>query len=373
MKLLFVVTEDWYFHSHRLPLAMAAKARGLDVAIATRVHAHRELIEAQGIRVIPLEKLIRSSLNPFRELQAVVELYSVIGRERPDIVHSVAIKPVIYSSVVNIIRNVPSRVNALGGLGFAFSSRNFRAKILRSAIIQMFRLLLKRRGTSVIVQNKEDLQVMTGICGLDQAQVHLIRGAGVDLTSYRPIAAPAGAPVVMLASRMLWDKGVGEFVEAAKILRNQGVVARFVLVGKPDGENPASVKEQQLLEWHNEQAIEWWGYRADMPQTLSEASIVCLPTYYGEGVPKILIEAMACGRAIVTTDTPGCRDLIPDGQNGILIQPRDTADLANAIKAILTDDAKRQGFGIEGRRLAETDFSLSGVIDETFRIYGISS
>ncbi|WP_315858316.1 glycosyltransferase family 4 protein [Rhizobium leguminosarum] len=371
--MLFFVTEDWYFHSHRLPLAVAAIAKGCEVVVATRVTNHQEKIEKEGIRVVPLRRLVRSSLNPFQELCAIAELYSVVVREKPDVIHNVAMKPVLYGSVVAMVTGVSRRINALGGLGFVFSSQNLQARVLRRFIISLFHYLLNRRGTAVIVQNKEDYDVVTRACAVDEARVHLIPGAGVDLNMYVPMPLAMTEPVVMLASRMIWDKGINEFVEAAKLLRAEGVNARFVLVGKPDGENPASVPASDLQRWGLEGAVELWGHRQDMPQTLAEASIVCLPTYYGEGVPKVLIEAMACGRPIVTTDMAGCRELVEDGKAGLLVKPRDIESLTAALRTLLLDHAKCKALGEEGRKLASAKYSLPMVVEGVLNLYGLGS
>ncbi len=368
-KILFVVMEDWYFCSHRLPLAVAARELGHDVVVATRLAAHKDVIEQAGVRVVPFQRMSRSSINAFRELAALFELLAIYRRERPDLVHHVALKPVLYGSLAARLIGVPAWVNALGGLGFVFSSQKFHARILRLLLINTFRFILNDTRCRLILQNQDDVAFITGNAGIDRRNVRLIRSAGVDLKRYAPRALPPGMPVVMLASRMLWDKGIEEFVRAAGVLREQGVLARFVLVGDSDTENPSSVPWGQLQEWNDSGVVEWWGHRNDMPEVLSQARIVCLPTYYGEGIPKVLIEAMACARPIVTTDMPGCRDLVRLGKNGFLIKPRDAEGLAVVLKALLLDEAKCQQMGIEGRRIAEEEYSLPRIVAETMTVY----
>lgn len=368
-KILFVVTEDWYFCSHRLPLAVALKEKGHRVAVATRLKDHRKLIEASGIRAIALKRMKRSSLNPFREMGAFIELLSILRREKPDLVHLVALKPAIYGSLAAMLARVPSRVNALGGLGFAFSTRRMLGRILRPLLLATFRFIFNDSRSRLILQNSDDLMLVTKRAQVDQRNVRLIRGAGVDLDKYAVLDMPVGVPVVMLASRMLRDKGVGEFVQAAAALKARGLPARFVLVGDPDDENPSSVTRKQLQDWHASGVVEWWGYRNDMPAVLSRASVVCLPSYYGEGIPKVLIEAMACGRPIVTTDMPGCRDLVRNGTNGFLVTPRDAAELAERFDALVADPPRCTSMGLEGRRLAETEYSLTRVTQETMAVY----
>lgn len=367
-KILFVVTEDWYFCSHRLPLAIAAKEAGHDVAVATRISTHREIIEQAGIRVVPLRCMNRSSLNILRELASLLELHAIYRRERPDLVHHVALKPVIYGSMAARLTGIRARVNALGGLGFVFLSQKRLARVLRPLLAAAFRFIFNDSRSRLILQNEDDLAVVTEKAGVDGRKVHLIRGAGVDLKRYAVQPPPAGTPIVMLASRMLWDKGVGEFVEAARILKAQGMDARFVLVGEPDAGNPTSVPEDVLRKWDASGDVEWWGYRSDMPETLSSASVVCLPSYY-EGTPKVLLEAMSCARPIVTTDTPGCRDLVRSGKNGLKVKPKDSEDLAMAMKSLLLDAAMRREMGIAGRRIAEEEYGLARVIAETMAVY----
>jgi len=368
-KFLFIVTEDWYFCSHRLPLAVALKKAGHEVVVATRLGDYKKVIEESDIRAVPLECMRRSSLNLFRELAAFIELFFILRRERPDLVHLVALKPVIYGSLAAKLVGVPSRVNALGGLGFIFSSNRLLARLLRPILLGLFRFFFNDPHSRLILQNQNDLILVTERARVDQRGVRLIRSAGVDLDQYIALDIPSGLPLVMLASRMLWDKGVGEFVEAARALQVQGIHARFVLVGEPDAENPSSVSKAQLHEWNKSGVVEWWGFRKDMPNILSQASVVCLPTYYGEGVPKVLIEAMACGRPIVTTDMPGCRDLVQSGKNGLLVSPKDTVGLAKSLAALVLNRSLCEKMGIEGRRIVEKEFSLKRVTQETMAVY----
>lgn len=368
-KLLFLVTEDWYFCSHRLPLAVAARDIGFEVVVVTRLTNHRHVIENAGVRTVPLLRMKRSSMNIMRELASFIELISIFRHERPDLIHLVALKPVIYGALAARMTGIPARVNALGGLGFIFTSNRFVARLLRPMLLRIFRYIFNDTRSRLILQNEHDLNLMTCQGGVDRHNTRLIRGAGVDLSQYMALGFPKGVPICMLASRMLWDKGVGEFVNAARILQGQGTQARFVLVGDPDRENPSSVSQAQLQEWHDSGVVEWWGYQNNMPKVLALASVVCLPTYYGEGIPKILLEAMCCARPIVTTDMPGCRELVYTGKNGMLIKPRDPIGLANALKTILCDPSNSQKMGDEGRRIVEERYSLSRVVEETIDVY----
>lgn len=369
LKILFVVTEDWYFCSHRLPLAVAAVRAGYEVAVVTRITDRRTAIEEAGIRVIPLRHMKRSSLNAFRELAAITELFAIFRKERPDLVHQVALKPVLYGSLVSNLIGIRAKVNALGGLGFIFSSSRLLARLMRPFLLWLFRFIFNGKNGQLILQNDDDFALVTTRAGVDRRRVRLIRSAGVDLEHYVAKEIPSGVPVVMLASRMLWDKGVGEFVGAARLLHEQGIDARFVLVGEPDPDNPSSVALEQLQQWSDSGVVEWWGHRDDMPEVLSQACVVCLPSYYGEGVPKVMIEAMACARAVVTTDMPGCRDVVRSGNNGLLVKPRDVDELANALKILLLDRMGCKELGIAGRQIAEDEYALSRVVKETLAVY----
>ena len=369
LKILFVVSEDWYFCSHRLPVAKAAVQAGYEVVVATRISDRRATIEEAGIRVIPLKYMRRSSLNVFRELAALSELFGIFRKERPNLVHQVAIKPVLYGSLILKVTGLACKVNALGGLGFIFSSKQLLAGLIRPFFLRFFRLLLNGKSSVLILQNQDDFVLMTTKAGVQPQRVRLIRGAGVNLERYVSKPLPTGVPIVMLAARMIWDKGVGEFVTAACLLREHGVQARFVLVGEPDPENPSSVALEQLKKWTELGVVEWWGYRDDMEEVLSLASVVCLPSYYGEGLPKVLIEAAACGRAIVTTDMPGCRDAIEPNITGVLVQARDADALADAVQSLIDDPVRLSQLGASGRMLVEREFGIEKVVATHLRIY----
>lgn len=371
-KLLFFVTEDWYFWSHRLPPARAALRQGYEVVVATRVNQHADRIRAEGFGLAPI-RLNRRGRNPFAELRAVVEMTCIYRRERPDIVHHLAIKPVVYGSIAARLAGVPAVINALPGLGYAFVSSSASARLVRAVIVRAFRWTLNAGNSLLIVQNPDDRAVLIAERAVAPERVRLIRGSGVDIGLFVQSAEPAGSPVVMLASRLLWYKGVGEFVEAARIFkarrRNMNWQARFVIVGDSDNHNPAAIPREQLTQWQDSGAIEWWGRRDDMPKVLAQANLVCLPSTYGEGVPKVLLEAAACGRAIVATDAPGCREVVRHGVNGLLVPPRDAQALADAIESLLGDPTRRAAMGALGRRLVEEEFTDDLIARQTLDVY----
>ena len=363
MKLLFLVTEDWYFVSHRLPLAVAAKEAGFDVAVATREGRQADVIRGAGIRLIPFT-LSRRGGHPFREVAALWFLYR---REKPDLVHHVALKAVMFGALAAWLARVPAQVNAVAGLGWLFTSSDGVVRLARPVLRWIIARLLSRPHSLAIVQNPEDGSLLER-SGVPAMRLRLIRGAGVDTRIFRPVTPPPGPVCIVLVARMLWDKGVGEFVEAARRLTEAGVAARFVLVGDPDPANPASVPESTLRSWRGQHGVEWWGRREDMPAVLQAAHIACLPSYR-EGLPKSLLEAAACGLPIVTTDAPGCREVVRDGMNGLLVPVRDAVALAAALKKLIDDAALRRRMGEQSRLRAESEFGLETVIAQTLAVY----
>jgi glycosyltransferase involved in cell wall biosynthesis len=364
-KILYFVTEDWFVCSHWLPHIAAARDAGYEIHVAARVQNHRAAIEALGVRLIPL-RLSRRGSNPFAELKFLVGLIRLYRRLRPDLAHHVAMKPVLYGSVAALFSGTRATVNYMSGLGWLFTSDSAGVRLLRPLVRMVLgRLLATGR---VIVENPDDHAQMLAL-GLNPERIHLIRGAGVDLAKFRRVGENAGPPLVVLASRMLWTKGAGEFVAAAERLRGEGVAARFALVGDPDPENPASIPLERLESWKREGAVEWWGRRDDMAEVFAESSIVCLPSYR-EGLPKVLIEAAAAGRPIVTTFTPGCREVVRDGDNGFLVPPRDAESLADALRRLLRDPPLRERMGRRGREIAEAEFGVGRVTGQVLEIYG---
>lgn len=358
--LIFVVTEDWAFWSHRLPMARAARAAGYSVAVACRVGAHKERIEAEGFRVLPLKYLRRESLNPVIEARAVLELVALYRRERPALVHHVAMKPVLYGALAARLAGVPAVVNALAGMGFVFTATSLKAFILRPAIITAFRLLLNRAGSRVLVQNEDDRALFVERGLVKAERVALIPGSGVDTDAFIPTPEPYGPPVALCVARLLWDKGIGELVEAARLLRARTVRLRVQVAGDPDPANPRVIPDDVVRAWMAEGVVEFLGRRDDIAALTAASHIAVLPSYR-EGMPKALLEAAACGRPLVTTDVPGCRALVEDGVNGLLVPVRDAVALADALEQLALDPSLRTRLGQEARRQAEEIYSEQAV------------
>ncbi len=367
-RLLLLITEDWYFWSHRLPIARAARDAGYDVVIATRVQEHGERIAQEGLRVVPIA-LRRQSRSPLFELASIADLVRLYRQERPVLVHHVSVKPVLYGSIAARIAGVPAVVNAVAGLGHVFVAGGLSAPLMRTAIRSAYRLVLSARNSRVIFQTEADRRqfVGNGMVDLDRAVV--IRGAGVDVDVFTPAPEPAGPMVILLAARLLWNKGVADLIEAGVRLRRDGHICRIVLVGVPDTDNPQAIPEAQLAEWQRAGLAEWWGRRDDMPAVIRQAAVVVLPTYYGEGVPKILLEAAASGRPIVASDQPGCCDVVEDGISGFIVPARDSSALSVAIGRLLKDPALRHRMGQAGRLRVSREFGDKLVVSQTLNVY----
>ena len=365
--LLFVVNVDWFFLSHRLPIALEAMRQGYQVHIATGLTDRLNELQRNGLVVHPLA-LDRSSAGVRNAWRTMLQLWKIYKAVRPDVVHLVTIKPVLLGGLVARLAGVPAVVAAVSGLGFVFMARGAKAAVRRWLVGAVYRLALGHGNLKVIFQNADDLRSLAKVAHLPGAKVAMIRGSGVDLVRFAQVPLPSGVPVVLLATRLLADKGVLEFVQAARLLKQRGCNARFVLVGTVDTANPTSFRDTDVLTWVDEGAVEWWGHRADMPQVLAASQLVVLPSYR-EGLPKVLIEAAACGRAVLTTEVPGCRDAIDPGITGVLVPVRNVVALANAMEALINDSVRCQVMGDAGRALAEKAFDVRQVVAAHLQIY----
>ena len=370
-EILYIVTEDWFFASHFLPRAQAAVQAGYKVSVATRIHAHGDVISGEGINLIPLPWKRRRS-NPFREVKTLMLLIKTLRQNKSAIVHNFALKPIIYGTLSAKIAGARRIVNAPVGMGFVDGSDKFKARLLRKPVLALLALFLNPRGSRVIFENPDALETFCGTGLVRHADARLIRGAGVDLAEYAPaVGTPTNERItVILVARMLVEKGVLLFHEAAlKLAGNSSPRLRFLLVGEPDEGNDHSVATETLREWHDRGDLEWLGRRTDVADLLRASDIFCLPTYYGEGLPKALLEAAAARLPIITTDSPGCREVVIDGVNGILIPPRDVTALVNAIQELAENRSLRQRYGERSLELAQTHFTVDTVNAATMDVY----
>jgi glycosyltransferase involved in cell wall biosynthesis len=365
--LLFVVNVDWFFLSHRLPIAVEALRLGYQVHIATALTDGLVQLQSYGLVVHPLV-LNRSNTGICNMLHTMWQLLKVFRSVRPDVVHLVTIKPVILGGLAARLACVPALVAAVSGLGFVFMASGTMAGVRRWLVGGLYRVALSHHNLKVIFQNPDDRSSVEKLMHLPINKVEMIRGSGVDLTLYHHTPLPVGVPVVLLAARMLADKGVREFVQAARLLKQHGVSARFCLVGAIDSENPASLTDAELAQWASEDVVELWGHRSDMHEVLRTSYLVVLPSYR-EGLPKVLLEAAACARAVVTTDVPGCRDAIEPGVTGLLVPARNAKALADALRELINNPARCKAMGDAGRRLAEASFDIQQVVASHLRIY----
>lgn len=371
IKLLIVVNDLGFFVSHRLPIALVAKQSGYEVHIAFGALGRVTLSELSklGLKLhfVPIE---RGGMNPFRDILSIYFLWRIFKQIKPDIIHLVTIKPVLYGCIAAKFARMPAVVSALTGLGFIFVERpGLRALLFCKVVKLLFRVALNHSRHTLIFQNLDDRDRVLAMTRVSLEQTRLISGSGIDLSACPVLPEPEGVPIIVMAARLLRDKGVFEFVEAARILHGKAIKARFWLVGDPDPENPASISLEDIAAWRAEGLVECFGYRRDVLLLYSKANIVVLPSYYGEGLPKSLIEGAACGRVVVTTDMPGCRDAIKPNISGFLVPPRNATALAEVFEKLINDSTLRKDMGKAGRVLAECEFAIEKVVLSHLKIY----
>ncbi|MCP1632355.1 glycosyltransferase involved in cell wall biosynthesis [Kerstersia gyiorum] len=366
-RLMYVVNNPAFFLSHRLPLAQAALANGDEVHLATMPGTSVSEVLSHGLVHHSLP-MTRSGGNPLQELRTLWSLWRLFLRVRPDVVHLVTIKPVLYGGIAARFAGVPGVVAAISGLGFLFTGQASQRSWMRRVALQLYRWALGHRNSRVIFQNEEDRDALLRAGAVRPEQVVMIRGSGVDLDRYPALPEPPAPVRVVMAARLLRDKGVEEYVAAARQSKAAGGTVQWLLAGQPDPGNPASATETDVAAWRAEGAVEVLGERHDIAALYASAHIVALPSYR-EGLPKSLVEAAACGRAVVTTDVAGCRDAITPGVTGVLVPVRDAGALMQAVQALAADDARRQEMGRQGRLLAQAEFDIRKVIQAHLAIY----
>ncbi len=372
-KIIINLTEDWFFVSHFLGRAIDAKENGYEVFISCNETDKRKFIEENGIKFLSLP-LDRRGINPFYEFYILCKYYSIFNKVKPDIVHNVGPKPIIYGSIIAKLVNVSSVINAPIGMGFVFTSESIKAKLLKKFLLFLFKFTLNKhhgrnRKNRVIFENSDDLNYFSESKIVNIHEAVLIRGAGVEINEELIKSKKENKiPTISLVARMLKDKGVYEFVEAVKILKKKKIKGRFLLIGDIDTKNPTSLSQTQLKEWQEKQLIEWLGWVKDVKSILLETDILCLPSYR-EGLPKSLLEGASIGLPLVTTNTVGCREVVLDGVNGYLVPIKDSQKLSLAIKKLIEDKELRIRMGNESLRIAQSEFSAKLINFQTISIY----
>lgn len=366
-RLLLSSNTDWYLYNFRLSLAKYLRECGIEVILISPPGEYVNKLHEHGFRWIRWD-LGRQSVAPWRELASLRQVYTIYQQDRPDIVHHHTVKPVLYGTLAARMAGVPAVINSITGRGYIFLGDGIKAQLLRRIIKPVYRLALNFPGSGVTFENESDRQYFLNNRLVSAEHTWLIEGVGVDPERFNPKPEPDGAPVILMAARMLWDKGVGVLVEAAHLLKAQ-LPVRVALVGEPDPGNPATVTRETLKKWNAEGIVEWWGWQPEMPEIYNRSHIVTLPTMYGEGVPTTLLEAAACGRPLVATDIPGCRQVVIEGQNGFLVPTNDPHALAEALKRLASDPILRGRMGEASRQLVLKKFTQAQVNARTLQVY----
>lgn len=368
MKIVLFANTDWYLFNFRRSLALSLANLGHEVLLLSPPGPYGGRLLALGLRWVPLP-MDRRSLNPIREVWLLLKLALLLRRERPSLVHGFTIKCAVYGSLAARVAGVHGRINAVAGMGYVFTSEDRRARLLRPLVRGIMRLAMSGPRARLILQNPDDVALFKRAGLIDIGQVRLIPGSGVDLQRFREgITQVEAAPRVLLAARLLWDKGIGEYIDAIRLLNAEGRKMVFLLAGTPDLGNPAAVPEVMVTSWEEEGLLTWLGHVDDMPALLASVDMVVLPSYR-EGLPKGLIEAAACALPIVTTNVPGCREVVTDGVDGLLVPPRDPAALASAIARLQDDPVLAKRLGHAARAKAFSEFDERIVIERTLAVY----
>jgi len=369
-KLLFVCSEDWYFVSHRLALARAAQMRGWEIVIACRANEAAIGLREEGFRVIDL-KIARGGLSPVSSLATISALWKIMRREKPDVVVNIAIQCVILSVLAGLLAGVSHSVNMVTGLGFVFVSNGRKARLVRAVISFILRIYAFFPSVGVIVQNRDDHALISEF-GFSGARLSLIKGSGVDLQKYIPKLVvredeSQSPKTAIFVARMLWSKGLRELIAAIDLLQRKGRRYRVWLVGDVDLANPDSAAVSDLEKWQQQGLVEWLGRRSDIPALLNQSDLAVLPSWR-EGLPKSLLEAAACGLAMVATDVPGCREIVKHNETGLLVPLLDQQALADAIEALMEDDTRRYRLGRQARIMVEEELCDAVVVQKTLAV-----
>ncbi len=371
MRIVFFANTDWYLYNFRLSTALQLKAQGADVVMFSPPGEFGERFHRHGIDWCQLT-MDRASLNPLREMHTLRELVTLLRQHKPDLLHNFTVKCAVYGALAARVARVPAVVNAVAGMGYVFTSESPKARLLRPVVSMLMRATLGHGHSRLILQNPDDAQALTDARLVPGSKIRMIRSSGVDTERFqpRPREDTAQPLRVLLAARLLREKGVGEFAEASRLLRGQGRNIQFLLAGTPDPGNPSSITREEAQGWHEQGLLQWLGHVEDMPALLATADVMALPSYYREGVPRCLIEGAAAGLALVTTDLPGCREVVSrDGDDGLHVPPRDAASLAVVLARLDDDRGLLARLGARAREQALRHFDERLVIRRTLDVY----
>ena len=366
--LLILVSHVSFFISHRLDLAITAKNMGYNVKVAFgELDGDIKSLTDRGIDSFhtPIQ---RGGTNLLKDLKSLYSIWSLFRKVRPDIVHLVTIKPYLYGGIIARLARVSCVVSAVSGLGSVFIHKDSRSRVLRLLLYPIYRFAFNHSNQRVIVQNEEDAKVLVELGVLNPQKVRLIKGSGARVEEFTQLDEPVGIPVVCFAGRLLYDKGIYDFVAAARLLKKRGVQARFCLAGDLDIKNPTGLKIEDLNSLREDENIEVLGFKKNIATLYANSHIICLPSYR-EGLPKSLIEAAAASRAIVTSDVPGCRDAIIENKTGLLVPVKNPIKLADALQWLIEHPQERIAMGRAGRQLAEREFRIEKIIKDHTDIY----
>ena len=365
MKAILFANTDWYLYNFRLAYAEFLQKQGWEVVFVSPDGEYVSKLQEAGFRHIPFE-LSRKGINPFKEKETILEIKHLYETEKPDLVHHFTIKCVIYGSLAAKETGIKAIINSITGLGYMFLSNKPHVRIIREVVKRLYKKSLA--DTQVIFENPDDRDFFLKMDLVQENNTHIVLGTGIDTDRFVPEPPPNSIPLTILPARMIWDKGIAEFVEAARMIHESGVKARFALIGSNDIGNPTCIPFDQLSLWQKEGNVEWWGWQDDVPTVISMCHIVCLPSYR-EGLPKILIEAAACGRPIVTTDVPGCRETVREGVNGYLVPAKNADALKDALLKLINDPDARLKMGEASRELAVKTFSNEIINKDIYSVY----
>ncbi len=368
-KLLYVINHIDWFWSHRLPLAVGAQKEGWDVAVAVTGAGDDTKLAEHHFKGLELPAS-DEGFGPFRLLQIIAAVHQYLKAEKPDVVHAITLKYAFIAGLAARFHRDVRVVHTIAGLGYLFSDTGLKPKILRFLIGPLLKAALKYKRVQLIFQNPDDQRLMIKSGFAREDQCHLIRGSGVDIRQFSPKKlARHDVPLIVMPTRLVHDKGVAVFVEAARILRDQGFQAKFQIAGGVTANNPLAISEDEMQAMVADGAVEWLGKVSDMPDLLARADMVVYPSYYREGIPKVLLEAAAMAKPIITTDHPGCREAVDHGENGLLVNVRDAQATADAIIYLLKDQGRLTAMGAKSREKAENEFDVRLIVKQTLKVY----